>query len=58
MQTLCANCQTANGPFDRARVGKPICKNSLEGCNKRRATLDRKRWDLNKGEVHIKNEDT
>ena len=64
MQTTCANCGTPNGPFKRmqliyfpsAEVFFPLCKNDLEGCKKRRDTLDRKNWITNKGEVLIKDD--
>lgn len=54
--TVCANCNTTQGPFERARMGKPLCKKDFEGCKKRRDRLDRERWDLNKGEARIKDE--
>lgn len=56
MQSVCANCGSPQGPFDRTRVGKPLCKKDLEGCKKRRDALDRKNWAINQGDVLIKDE--
>lgn len=47
MQSKCANCETTQGPFERARMGVPLCK-KLEGCKERRAKLDRERWEIKK----------
>lgn len=55
VQTTCSNCQTPQGPFERWKMGLPLCKD-LEGCKKRRAQLDRKNWAINQGEVRIKDE--
>lgn len=44
-KTRCSNCDTTQGPFETRLTGRKLCKKDIEGCVKRRQTVDFERYD-------------